>query len=395
MKKILVRAEKRGYAVYCGAGALRELPRLVRGVRECSGVVVLSSTRVWGKCGRRVKGTLGGGARVILFDDAEVKKNMETVEEICRELARARADRGALVIAVGGGVVGDVAGYAAASYLRGVRFANVPTTLLAQVDSAIGGKTGVNLPEGKNLMGAFWPPEFVVADANLLKSLPEREYRAGLYEVVKAGIIGDAELFRFLERNMSAILRREERATAGMAERAVRFKARIVSGDEREDGARQLLNFGHTAGHALEAAGKYRRFLHGEAVAWGMQAETILSVMSKRLGPADMERILDLIRSVGELPDTAGVRLDAFFKSMQTDKKNRSGEVRWVLPVGIGKGRWGSRLDDALVKMFFEARLTMTQPKRSWFKKYGFVTSRERGIGYATFVKGRGAAGRG
>ena len=350
MKKILVRAEKRGYAVYCGAGAVRELTRLVRSVRGCTGVYVLTSPRVWGKCGRKVKGALRGGTRVILFDDAEAKKNLQTVEGICRALARGGADRGALVIGVGGGVVGDVAGFAAAAYLRGVRFANVPTTLLAQVDSAIGGKTGVNLPEGKNLVGAFWAPEFVVSDSDLLKSLPAREYRAGLYEVIKAGIVGDAELFRFLERNMGAILRREPRAAAEMAERAVRFKARIVSGDEREDGARQLLNFGHTVGHAIEAAGKYRRFFHGEAVAWGMIAAILLSVARGRVKVEEAARMIRLIHSTGELPSIAGLRAGELVRLMRADKKSRGGELRWVLVGGIGQGRWGERVDEAVVR---------------------------------------------
>jgi 3-dehydroquinate synthase len=353
MKKILVRAAKRGYAVYCGAGALRELPRFVRSVRECTGVFVLSSKRVWGKCGRRLR-ALRGAARVILFDDAEAKKNMETVEGICGALARAGADRGALVIAMGGGVVGDVGGYAAAAYMRGVRFANVPTTLLAQVDSAIGGKTGVNLPEGKNLVGAFWPPEFVIADPDLLRSLPDREYRAGLYEVVKAGIIGDTELFRFLERNMPAILRREANATAEMTERAVTFKARIVSGDEREDGARQLLNFGHTTAHAIEAAGKYRRLLHGEAVAWGMIAAILLAMAKKRVRVEDAARMIRLVHSVGKLPSVkravGNVSSGELLRLMRADKKSRGGEVKWVLPVGIGRGRWGEKVEEGLVR---------------------------------------------
>ena len=381
MKKILVRAAKRGYAVYCGAGALRELPRLVRSVRECTGVFVLSSKRVWGKCGRRVR-ALRGAARAILFDDAEAKKNMETVEGICRALARAGADRGALVIAMGGGVVGDVGGYAAAAYMRGVRFANVPTTLLAQVDSAIGGKTGVNLREGKNLVGAFWPPEFVIADPDLLKSLPEREYRAGLYEVVKAGIIGDAELFRFLERNMPAILRREPRATAEMTERAVRFKARIVSGDEREDGPRQLLNFGHTIGHALEAAGKYKQFLHGEAVAWGMRWETMLSALTGRLGATDRERIFALIASAGDLPILRGIEPGVVMKLMRVDKKNSGGVLQWVFPTGIGKGRWGLEVPGKLVGEIVDVSTAFGGLRRDWFRRRGIAFNREMCVGY-------------
>jgi 3-dehydroquinate synthase len=358
MKTILIRASNHSYPVICGPGAVGELRARVRGVRECSGIFVLSSPRVWRSCGRKVQQALGreaGAARPILFDDAEVRKNFRTVEGICRALARARADRGALVIAVGGGVVGDVAGYAAASYLRGVRFANVPTTLLAQVDSAIGGKTGVNLPEGKNLAGAFWAPQFVISDANFLRTLSDREYRAGLYEVIKAGIIGDRALFDYLEKNMRAILRRERRAVAEITERAVRFKARIVTADEREGGARQLLNFGHTIGHALEAAGKYRRLLHGEAVAWGMIGVVLMSEVKGNLRVEDAARMIRLIHSAGTLPNVrlaaGGLKSRALLKLMRTDKKSRGGQVRWVLPTGIGRGKFGQKVDEGLVRV--------------------------------------------
>jgi len=197
-----------------------------------------------------------GGARAkrpILFDDAESAKNLVTVDGICRELTRAGADRRSIIVAVGGGVVGDVAGFAAAAYLRGVRLVHVPTTLVAQVDSAIGGKTGVNLPEGKNLVGAFYPPQFVIADPELLRTLSARQYRSALYEVIKYGVIGDAGLFEFLERDLGAVLRRDSKALDWIIRRCVRAKADVVSRDEKESGLRQILNFGHTFGHALEA----------------------------------------------------------------------------------------------------------------------------------------------
>jgi 3-dehydroquinate synthase len=278
---------------------------------------------------------------VILFNDSESAKRLSTVEEIARKLLRRGADRQCVVVAVGGGVVGDVAGFAAATYLRGVRLVHIPTTVVAQVDSAIGGKTGVDLPEGKNLVGAFYPPEVVIADANLLRTLPQRQYRSGLYEVVKYAIIADRELFQFLERRMPAILRRDPGALAWIVPRCVRVKARVVGKDERESGLRQILNFGHTLGHALEAATGYRRFLHGEAVGWGMIAATLLAVGSDRVGQGEASRIIRLIRAVGPLPALGALRMATLRSIMAGDKKARGGRVLWVLPKAFGEVEWG------------------------------------------------------
>ena len=198
------------------------------------------------------------------------------MELLCRKLTRAGADRKSLIVAVGGGVVGDVAGFVAASYLRGVALVHVPTTLVAQVDSSIGGKTGVNLPEGKNLVGAFYPPRLVLIDTDLLRTLPERQFRSGVAEVIKYGVIADAELFAYLEQNMEKLLRQDRDALEYVIPRCVEIKADVVSRDEHESGLREILNFGHTFGHALESVTKYRRYLHGEAVAWGMVAASLL-----------------------------------------------------------------------------------------------------------------------
>ncbi len=205
-----------------------------------------------------------------MFDDAESSKTLESVEHIARSLSRAGTDRHALLLAVGGGMVGDVAGFAAATYLRGIALAHVPTTLLAQVDSAIGGKTGVNLPEGKNLVGAFYSPRVVLSDPRALLSLPDREFRGGLAEVIKYGVIWDAKLFAALETHMERIVRRDAAALAYIIPRCAEIKAHVVSHDEHESGLREILNFGHTFGHALESVTNYRVFQHGEAVAWGM-----------------------------------------------------------------------------------------------------------------------------
>lgn len=278
--------------------------------------------------------------RVILFDDCETRKDMESVETICRALHRAGADRHSALVAVGGGVVGDVAGFVAASYLRGVWLVHIPTTVVAQVDSSIGGKTGVNLPEGKNLVGAFYPPKLVLTDPEFLATLPHREFRSGLYEVIKSGVIADSRLFEYLERNMRAILRRDAAALAWIIPRCIQIKARVVTADERERGLRKILNFGHTLGHALEAATGYRRFLHGEAIGWGMIAAARIAVESGRLSESHAVRIIRLIMEVGPLPALGRVQAGQLRKIMLGDKKSRGGRIRWVLPRRIGKTDW-------------------------------------------------------
>ncbi|HEX4003726.1 MAG TPA: 3-dehydroquinate synthase [Candidatus Acidoferrales bacterium] len=342
MPTIRVTSSSGPYSVYCALGTLARAASLVGKLTDCTGIYLVSSPRVWRHWGRPLAKIFGKSARgAVLFDDAESAKRIATVEGIARDLVRAGVDRRAVVVAVGGGVVGDVAGFAAATYLRGVRLVHIPTTLVAQVDSAIGGKTGVDLPEGKNLVGAFYPPRLVIADPVTLDTLPHREFRAGLYEVIKYGVIADSKLFDFLERRMDAILRRDPKALAYIIPRSAAIKARVVSQDERESGLRQILNFGHTLGHALETATHYRRFLHGEAVGWGMLAATLLAVGTGRLRESDAERIIRLVASVGPLPSLGKIRAGQLRPILASDKKARGGRVRWVLPRRIGSTQWG------------------------------------------------------
>jgi 3-dehydroquinate synthase len=343
MPTIRVSSSAGPYSVHCESNALSRAASLMARLGESTGTFFLSSPHVWRYWGKTLASKMPGGARArpILFDDREAAKNLATTENITRQLVSAGADRHAILVAVGGGVVGDVAGFAAASYLRGVRLVHVPTTLVAQVDSAIGGKTGVNLPEGKNLVGAFYPPKLVIADPGVLRTLPHREYRSGLYEVVKYGVIADEKLFQFLERRMDAVLRRDPTALAWIIPRCVAIKARVVGADERESGMRQILNFGHTLGHALEAATKYRRFLHGEAIGWGMIAATMMALGIGRLGDADTTRIIRLVASVGPLPALGNIRASQLRPILAGDKKVRGGRVLWVLPRRIGKTEWG------------------------------------------------------
>jgi 3-dehydroquinate synthase len=301
-------------------------------------VHILSSPKVW----RAVAGTVRRGIsaayepQVHLFNDAETAKNLRTVEEMARKLVRAGADRKALLIAVGGGVVGDVAGFVAASYLRGVALVQVPTTVVAQVDSAVGGKTGVNLPEGKNLVGAFYPPRVVLVDPDVLATLPDREFRGGLAEVIKYGVIADEKLFRFLEENIARILRRDASVLEHVIRRSIEIKASVVSRDERESGPRETLNFGHTFGHALESATRYRRFQHGEAVALGMMCAALLGHELLETPADQVSRMVALIRQIGPFPTWPKIPAVRLLKTMSSDKKAKAGQLRFVLTPRLG-----------------------------------------------------------
>jgi 3-dehydroquinate synthase len=357
MPTICVTSSVGPYNVYCEPNALGRAASLIGRLGDSTGTFILSSPRVWRHWGKILASKIPGRAarRPILFDDSESLKRLETVENITRALTVAGADRGAVLVAVGGGVVGDVAGFAAASYLRGVRLVHVPTTLVAQVDSAIGGKTGVNLPEGKNLVGAFYPPKVVIADPAMLGTLPHREFRSGLYEVVKYGVIADEKLFDFLERRMFAIQRRDPAALAWIIPRSIAIKARVVNQDEREGGLRQILNFGHTLGHALEAATGYRRFLHGEAIGWGMIAATLMALAIGRLPESDATRIIRLVASVGPLPPLSNLSASQLRSILAGDKKARGGRALWVLPRRIGKTVWGEEVPWKVVARTFAA----------------------------------------
>ena len=334
----MVKSSAGSYSVVCGAGVLTHLGSELLRIGRFSSVHVVTSPKVWSAAGKRVlRGLRGVNARIHKFDDAEAAKNLKSMEVIARSLVTAGADRRAVLIAVGGGVVGDVAGFAAASYLRGIALVQVPTTLVAQTDSAIGGKTGVNLPEGKNLVGAFYPPKLVMVDTNALKTLPQREFRGGLAEVIKYGVIADAKLFAFLERNFEKVLQRDARALEHLIARSAEIKAVVVSKDERESGLREILNFGHTFGHALESVTAYRKYQHGEAVAWGMMAAALYGHEIGVTPASDAARIISLVRRMGKLPEWPRVAPKSLIEWMRSDKKTRAGKLRFVLTSKIGK----------------------------------------------------------
>jgi 3-dehydroquinate synthase len=338
-KRILVQSAAGSYAVVCGAGVLRQAAREVAKLGDFSSTQIVSSTRVWRAIGKGVQGGLHvkNARHVHFMNDDESTKNLRTVELHTRNLVKSGADRGSLLVAVGGGVVGDVAGFVAASYLRGVALVHVPTTVVAQVDSSIGGKTGVNLPEGKNLVGAFYPPRLVLCDPELLRTLPEREFRGGLAEIVKHAVIADAEMFAYLEKNIEKAECRDRLALHYLIPRNVAIKARVVSRDERESGLREILNFGHTFAHALESVTHYKRYQHGEAVAWGMMAAALLGHEMGVTRANDVSRIVSLVRRIGPLPLWPRVPAQALIAAMHSDKKARGGKLRFVLTPHIGK----------------------------------------------------------
>lgn len=273
---------------------------------------------------------------VVEMPDGEASKRLETLEKLAARMVNKGADRQSIVLALGGGVVGDVGGFLASIFMRGIPVVQIPTTLVAQVDSAIGGKTGVNLVSGKNLIGTFYQPLAVLADPEVLSTLPEREYRSGLFEAMKYGVIRNPQIFDLMESHREALLKRDMELLEQLIVECVKVKAEVVSADEREGGERRILNFGHTIGHALESATKYKHFLHGEAVGWGMVAATLISQSMNVCKPDTAQRITSLVAAYGTLPtvDVSGRRI---LKLLQADKKTMGGVPHFVLPVDVGR----------------------------------------------------------
>jgi 3-dehydroquinate synthase len=299
-------------------------------------VTVPPVRRKWGKKLMKSLSAAGFKARRIEMSDGERHKRLATVEQLAKKLTRLGADRNAVIVAFGGGVVGDVAGLLASLYMRGVDVVQIPTTVQAQLDAAIGGKTGVNLSTGKNLLGTFHQPRVVLIDPAVLSTLPDREFRAGLYEALKCGVIGKPALFDYLEKVQVKVLRGDAGAIEWVISESVRLKAEVVSSDERENGLRRVLNFGHTIGHALETESGYRRFLHGEAVAWGMIAAAYIAAATDRIDNDAARRISDAVLGLGKLPKVTA-RSREIVRLLQGDKKTRKGVVHFVLPREIGK----------------------------------------------------------
>ena len=346
MSTIRVTTPSAAYSVTIAPGLLRTLyPRLRRLTPgKTPSLFVVTSPAIWALWHKAFLASFPEAHQptVLFLHAGESHKRMATVESLAQQLALAGADRDSILLAFGGGVVGDVTGFLAAIYMRGIRYVGLPTTLLAQVDSSLGGKTGVNLPAGKNLIGAFHHPLAVFSDIDFLGTLPVAELRGGLQEAIKAGIIRNAKLFRYIEQNADLVLSAYPASLAHVVTASVRVKAEVVSKDEKESGLRMVLNFGHTIGHAIEAATHYRKLLHGEAVAWGMIAALHVSLARQRITPEEFARMANLILRYGPIPpfkiaatlQASSARLVALTSA---DKKKRSGRRAFVLATGIGR----------------------------------------------------------
>ena len=354
-RRVRVRLGDRSYTVAIAPGlvdAAGERARRALGPGPRTALVVSNPT-VWPLYGDRLRSSFErAGFRVArhLTGDGERFKRLAEVERAVGAAVAAELERGEPVVALGGGVVGDLAGLVAALYMRGTPLVQVPTTLLAQIDSSVGGKVAVNHPSGKNLIGAFHQPAAVCADPATIATLPARELRAGLYEAVKYGVLGDRALFEWIDRRLESLLAADEGDLARLAERCCRIKARIVAEDEREGGVRRYLNLGHTAGHALEAVTRYRRFSHGEAVGYGLEVAAELAASLGLLGADEVDRVRDLVRRVGPRPAAAGLSHDALVDAMRHDKKRAGGRVGFVLPLEIGRVEFRSTISERDVR---------------------------------------------
>jgi 3-dehydroquinate synthase len=353
MISIPVSTPSRSYEVLIGRGLLTRAGETLGKLLETRRVFVVTVPPVrqrWAKVLLKSLSASGIETDLLEMPNGERSKRLTTLEKLAEKLVNHGADRDIALIALGGGVVGDVTGFLASVYMRGVDVIQIPTTVLAQVDAAIGGKTAVNLVSGKNLLGTFHQPRAVLIDPEVLATLPSREYRAGLYESLKCGIIGDPGLFKLFEDRRRDILDRDPVVVEKVIADSVRLKASVVSADEREGGLRQVLNFGHTIGHALEAETGYTQLLHGEAVAWGTIAATHIALSTGKLDSVTAGRITNAVLGFGRLPRME-LKTANIVKRLHSDKKTRQGVVHFILPREIGKVEITSDVPEAIVRV--------------------------------------------
>ena len=333
MQSIPVRLAHASYDILVGAGVFENLEENLERAGLRGPFLVISQPRIFKAVGQHLKRRFP----IALIPDGERAKTLTAVSRLLDRMVELKLTRQSTVIALGGGVAGDVSGFAASIYMRGIPLVQVPTTLLAQVDSSIGGKTGVNHRAGKNLIGTFYQPRLVLSDPLVLRKLPEREYASGLYEALKYGVIRDPALFEDFERNSAIFLKRDPEAIERLVARCAAIKADVVMSDEKEGDLRRILNFGHTVGHGLEAAARYQRIKHGEAVGYGMVAAARIGCALEKLTDYDRARIEHAIGSLGRLPALNGVNSKDVLRALQHDKKVKDGALHFVLPRAIGR----------------------------------------------------------
>lgn len=365
LRTVKVSLAQRSYRIQIGSGLMGRLGSACAGLELGRSCAIISDTNVAAHHAEAALKSLSAGGfnpMLIKIPAGETAKSLKTVEICYARLAAKRLERKSFVVALGGGVVGDLAGFVAATYLRGIPFIQIPTTLLAQVDSSVGGKVGVNLAAGKNLVGAFYQPRLVLCDLDTFKTLPEREYRSGLAEVIKYGIIYDSRLFKRLERDLPKLLAREAKTLTEVIGRCCQIKAEVVQQDETEGGLRAILNFGHTIGHGLEAISRYGKYLHGEAISIGQIAAAQLSQRLTGLPSKDVQRIFNLFKDAG-LPTSVRLNLtqrSQLLKAMQLDKKVSAGEIKFVLARSIGNVEFGHRVPSAALKELLQSPILST-----------------------------------
>ncbi len=356
MPSYFVETPNRRYSAIVERGLLAKIAYYIP--ESADQVFIVTTADVWDLHGAAFERAMAGRKHhVLFFPGGEARKRLTAVEALADQMVEAGADRTSIVIGFGGGIVTDLGGFLASTYMRGIPVIQVPTTLLAQVDASIGGKTGVNLVSGKNLVGAFHQPLVVLIDPDVLRTLPEREFRAGLYEVIKSGVIRSAGLFDTLTERSSEILARDPDVVERIIAETVRIKAEVVSADEREGNVRRILNFGHTIGHALEAETGYARFLHGEAVAFGMVAAVQLAVLLNCVDAQAAYDIFATIRKYGPIPSLEDVTPESLVARLRSDKKTIRGRVHFVLPEKIGVTKIVSDAPDDLVFSAVKAAL--------------------------------------
>lgn len=342
------------YPVLVERGGLANARQYIPG--RAGKVFLITTEDVWQLHGQPLARALPQ-PEVLFFPGGEPRKRLSEVEALAEQMVARGGDRSSVIVALGGGILTDVAGFLAAIFMRGIPVIQVPTTLLSQVDAAVGGKTGVNLVSGKNLIGSFHQPLAVIIDPAVLDTLPEREYRAGLFEVLKHGVIADADLFWLMRREPQRVLAHAPDVVDRMICDSVRIKAEVVSGDEKEQDRRRILNFGHTFGHALEAETGYSQFLHGEAVAWGMKAAALLGEKQRLLSSGDLREILCCVDSYGPLPSLAGVDPGRIAARLKSDKKTVQGKIHFVLPERIGAVKITADVEERSVAAAIEEAL--------------------------------------
>lgn len=349
MRRVQVPLGERSYTIMIGPGLLERLGQECARLKMGASCVIISDAQVaplYASAAMKSLAAAGFACQLITVPAGETAKHLRTVQQCYDTLAAMRIERKSFIVALGGGVVGDMAGFVAATYLRGIPFVQVPTTLLAQVDSSVGGKVGVNLKAGKNLVGAFYQPRLVICDLHTLKTLPERQYRAGMAEVIKYGMIYDAAFFKRLEKSMPRLMRQDSGVLSEVIARCCQIKAEVVGQDETEGGLRAILNFGHTVGHAIEKTAGYGQYLHGEAVALGMVAAVALSRQLTGLEDGACSRLKRLLEAAG-LPVTillTHAQKNKVLTAMQLDKKVSGGDVKFVLARCVGEVLFGQKV---------------------------------------------------